>query len=191
MQRPIDRRDALAADPYERERMDNVSLAGWRNPKPATRYELVIVGGGPAGLVAASVAASMGTRVALVERDLLGGCCLNVGCIPSKTIIRTSRLCAEIRNAERYGATSPDDLAVDFPRVMQRMRRIRARVSRGDSARRLSESGVDVFSGEAHFTGGDSLSVDETRLRFRTAIIATGARPDTPSIPGLVEAGYL
>jgi pyruvate/2-oxoglutarate dehydrogenase complex dihydrolipoamide dehydrogenase (E3) component len=181
----------LDQDAYEQERMENVRPSGWRNPTPAGRYDLVVVGGGPAGLVAASVAAAMGAKVALVERALLGGGCLNVGCVPSKAIMRTSRLYAEMRNAEHYGAQVPGDIRVDFAAVMQRMRRIRARVSRVDSVQRLSATGVDVFLGEAHFTGTDALSVDGTKLRFRKAIVATGARPDTPSIPGLVEAGYL
>src|SRR5450755_117139 len=183
--------DELARDALEQTWLENVRPPAWRNPKPASRYGLVIIGGGPAGLVAAGAAASTGVRVAVVERALLGGSCLNVACIPSKAIIRTSRLYAEMRNADHYGAQVPVEVRVDFPAAMQRMRRIRARISRVDSVRRLSADGVDVFLGDAHFTGRDSLSVDGTALRFRKAVVATGARPDTPSIAGLAEAGYL
>ncbi len=114
----------------EHERLDNVRPPDWRNPQPADRYGLVIIGGGTAGLVAAFAAAALGAQVALIEHGLLGGNCLNVGCVPSKSIIRTSRLYAEMRNAEQYGAQMPADIRVDFPAVMQRMRGIRARISR-------------------------------------------------------------
>jgi pyruvate/2-oxoglutarate dehydrogenase complex dihydrolipoamide dehydrogenase (E3) component len=181
----------VAQDAHERERLDNVHPAGWRNPQPTGRYSLVVVGAGTAGLVAAHAAAALGAKVALIERHLLGGDCLNVGCVPSKAIIRTSRLYAEMRHAEQYGAQAPADLRVEFPAVMQRMRGIRARISRVDSVRRLSAAGVDVFFGQACFAGTDALTVDGTKLRFKKALIATGARPDTPSIPGLAEAGYL
>ena len=182
---------APAYDALEETWMENVHPPAWRNPKPAPRYGMVIIGGGPAGLVAARAAASMGARVALVERALLGGSCLNVACIPSKAIIRTSRLYAEMRNAEHYGARVPGDIRVDFPAAMRRMRRIRARISGVDSVRRLAADGVDVFLGDARFVGSSVLSVDGTKLRFSKAVVATGARPDTPAIPGLAEAGYL
>jgi pyruvate/2-oxoglutarate dehydrogenase complex dihydrolipoamide dehydrogenase (E3) component len=181
----------IPQDPYERERLDNVQPSGWRNPQPADRYNLVVVGAGTAGLVAAHGAAALGAKVALIERELLGGDCLNVGCVPSKAIIRTSRLYSEMRTAEQYGAQAPADVRVDFPAVMRRMRGIRARISRSDSVRRLNAAGVDVFFGEARFIRTDALTIDGTKLHFRKAMIATGARPDTPSIPGLVEAGYL
>ena len=178
-------------DAHERERLENVHPAGWRNPKPADRYSLVVIGGGTAGLVAAHGAAALGARVALIERNLLGGDCLNVGCVPSKTIIRTARLYAEMRGAAQYGAHVPAGIRVDFAAVMERMRGIRARISRADSVRRLVAAGVDVFFGEARFTASDALRVDGAKLRFKKALIATGARPDTPTIPGLVEAGFL
>ena len=186
-----DLRSTTPQDAYESERLDNVHPSGWRNPKPADRYSLVVLGAGTAGLVAAHAAAALGAKVALVERNLLGGDCLNDGCVPSKAIIRTSRLYAEMRNAEQYGAQTPADIRVEFPAVMRRMRGIRARISRADSARRLVAAGVDVFFGQASFTGTDALTVDGAKLRFKKALIATGARPDTPSIPGLAEAGYL
>jgi len=163
----------------------------WRNPVPAACYSLVVIGAGTAGLVAAHAAAALGAKVALIERHLLGGDCLNVGCVPSKAIIRTSRLYAEMRHATQYGAQIPGDIRVDFSAVMQRMRGIRARISRADSVRRLTEAGVDVFFGAACFTGTEALTVDGTTLRFKKAMIATGSRPDMPSIPRLVEAGYL
>ena len=178
-------------DAHERERLDNVHPPAWRNPRPADRYGLVVIGGGTAGLVAAHAAAALGAKVALIERDRLGGDCLNVGCVPSKAIIRTSRLYAEMRDAGQYGAQIPADIRVDFAAVMERMRGIRARIGRADSVHRLAAAGVDVFFGQARFTGTDAATVDGARLRFRKAMIATGSRPDTPSIPGLVEAGYL
>jgi len=181
----------VSLDAHERERREHLHPSRRSNPQPADRYMLVVIGAGPAGLVAAHAAAALGAKVALVERELLGGDCLNVGCVPSKTLVRTSRLYAEMRNAEHYGAQIPADIRVDFAAVMQRMRRIRARISRVDSIDRLSAAGVDVFFGEARFTSTDALTVDGATLRFRKAMIATGARPDTPSIPGLVEAGFL
>lgn len=179
-------------DVYEHQRLNNVHPAEWRNPQPAGRYSLVVVGAGTAGLAAAHAAAALGAKVALIERHLLGGTCLNIGCVPSKTVIRTSRLYAEMRQAEQYGARIPTGIRVDFSAVMQRMRAIRAHISNADSVQRLVEAGVDVFFGQACFAGSDTLKVDDgATLHFKKAMIATGARPNTPSIPGLVEAGYL
>ncbi|MEO7967120.1 MAG: FAD-dependent oxidoreductase, partial [Gemmatimonadaceae bacterium] len=178
-------------DVYERERMASVRPPGWTNPKPAERYHLVIVGGGPAGVTAATTAAALGAKVALIERDLLGGDCFNVGCVPSKAIIRTSRVYAEMREAARYGAHAPPDVRVDFAAVMDRMRRLRARICRGDSADKLTAAGVDVFFGQAEFAGADTLTVAGATLRYGKALIATGSRPEVASIPGLADVGYL
>jgi pyruvate/2-oxoglutarate dehydrogenase complex dihydrolipoamide dehydrogenase (E3) component len=167
------------------------SSASWSNPLPRRPYHLLIVGAGPAGLAAARVAIGRGARVALIERDLLGGVCLNDGCIPSKTLIRTSRLYREMRDAEDLGGRTPGGIIVDFPAVMERVRRVRARLARREPVERLIAMGIDVYWGEARFAGRDSVVVGGTTLRFKTALIATGARPARPPIPGLEEVGYL
>ncbi|MGA7622109.1 MAG: mercuric reductase [Candidatus Acidiferrales bacterium] len=182
----------LPLDSYDRMLLGNVHPPTWRNPQPLEKYSLVIIGAGPAGLLAAHKAAAQGAKVALVERDRLGGECLNTGCIPSKTIIRTARLFAEMRNAENFGAQVPSDINVDFPFLMERMRRVRARISHlSFSARRLASLGVDIYLGEASFVGPSALVVNGATLQFRKALIATGSRPIIPAIPGLAEAGYL
>jgi len=176
---------------HDHELCANARPPTWRNPTPCERYHLLIVGAGPAGLVAARGAAALGARVALVEQHLLGGDCLNYGCVPSKTLIRSSRLYADMRNATHFGVRPPDRIQVDFPMAMARVRSIRARISRADSAARLAAEGIDVFFGTARFTGGDTVDVEGTRLRFKKAMIATGSRSMLPTIPGLAQAGYL
>ena len=179
-------------DRYNRELLEQVRPADWVNPAPVARYNLVVLGAGTAGLVCAAGAAGLGAKVALVERHLLGGDCLNVGCVPSKCIIRSSRVCAEIARAGDYGVRVPDGAQADFSAVMERMRRLRGGISPHDSARRFrDELGVDVFFGQGRFTGPDAIEVEGAALRFRRAVIATGARAVAPPIEGLRQAGYL
>lgn len=179
-------------DEHNRKLLENVHPPGWVNPEPAPRYHLVVIGGGTAGLVTAAGAAGLGAKVALIERHLLGGDCLNVGCVPSKGVIRAARAWADARRAaERFGGPRVDpDSPGDFARAMERMRRIRAGISPHDGARRFRELGVDVFLGDARFVGPDAVEVAGKRLALRRAVIATGARAAVPSIPGLAEAGY-
>jgi pyruvate/2-oxoglutarate dehydrogenase complex dihydrolipoamide dehydrogenase (E3) component len=181
----------LPNDRGDRALLENAHPSAWKNPEPAGMYNLVIIGAGPAGLVAARHAACLGAKVALIERGLLGGTSLNVGCVPSKAIIRTSRLYGEMYEAEDFGAKVPGNIDFDFSAQMERMRRIRARISRYESAERLSAEGIDVFFGTAQFVGPRAVDVDGTTLRFKKALIATGVRPMHPEIPGLAEAGYL
>jgi pyruvate/2-oxoglutarate dehydrogenase complex dihydrolipoamide dehydrogenase (E3) component len=181
----------LPDDAHNRTLVANVHPPDWVNPQPADRYNLVVVGAGTAGLVSAAGAAGLGARVALVERHLMGGDCLNVGCVPSKALIRSARAYADIRDAGAYGITLDAQPQVDFARVMGRMRRVRAEISPNDSAARFRELGVDVFLGAGRFTGRNTLEVDGRRLRFAKAVIATGARPAEPDILGLAEVGYL
>jgi pyruvate/2-oxoglutarate dehydrogenase complex dihydrolipoamide dehydrogenase (E3) component len=181
----------LPHDRHDAELAANVHPPNWHNPTPAPRYNLVVIGGGTAGLVSAAGAAGLGARVALVERDLMGGDCLNVGCVPSKALLRAARAAAEVRRADTYGVRVPAGTAVDFPAVMERMRRLRAQLSPHDSARRFQDLGVDVFLGQAAFSGPDTVTVAGQTLHFRKAVIATGARPRHPAIPGLAETGFL
>jgi pyruvate/2-oxoglutarate dehydrogenase complex dihydrolipoamide dehydrogenase (E3) component len=162
-----------------------------RNPDPRGPYHLLIVGAGPAGLLTAQAAVRRGARVALIERNLLGGVCMNTGCVPSKTLIRTSRLYREMRDAEHFGGRVPGGMAVNFAAVMERVRRIRARLSAVRSAETLAAMGIHVYFGNARFAGPDSVTVGGKVLRFRKALVATGAHPVRPPIPGLEEAGYL
>jgi pyruvate/2-oxoglutarate dehydrogenase complex dihydrolipoamide dehydrogenase (E3) component/uncharacterized membrane protein YdjX (TVP38/TMEM64 family) len=178
-------------DSHNADLVAQVRPPDWINPEPAPRYNLVVIGGGTAGLVSAVGAAGLGARVALVERHLLGGDCLNYGCVPSKAIIRSSRVAASLRNAPLFGLRVPCDPEIDFPAVMERLRRLRSEISRHDSAARLRSLGVDVFLGEARFTGPDTVSVTGQTLRFKKAVIATGGRAAAPDIPGLAEAGFL
>jgi pyruvate/2-oxoglutarate dehydrogenase complex dihydrolipoamide dehydrogenase (E3) component len=181
----------LPDDEYNRMLVENVHPQEWENSEPAPRYNLVVLGAGTAGLVTAAGATGLGARVALVERHLMGGDCLNYGCVPSKCVIRSSRVLADVRDAHLLGIRIPAGAAADFPAVMERLRRLRARISHHDSARRFRELGVDVFLGEGRFAGPDRVEVAGKTLRFRRAVIATGARPVDPPIEGLAEAGYL
>ena len=180
-----------AREAAERERAANTRPASWRNPRSTGRYDLAVIGAGPAGIAAAKTAAALGATVALVERDAIGGINLNFGSIPSKALIRTSRVYADMRDAQNYGALSPDERRVDFAAAMERVWRVRARLSRDDSVRRLAAEGIDVYFGDARFVSSDRLEIDGEKLRFRRAVVATGARPHIPKIPGLAEAGCL
>ncbi len=176
-------------DQHNTELLANAHPPDWKNPAPAGRYNMVVVGGGTAGLVTAAGVAGLGGKVALIERYLLGGDCLNFGCVPSKTLIAASRVAAESRRTDRYGVT-PAAGKVDFAVVMERLRQVRAEISHHDSAKRFSDMGVDVFLGNAKFTGPDTVEVAGQSLRFARACIATGARALRPDIEGLFEAGF-
>lgn len=169
----------------------NVRPPDWVNPAPAPRYNLIVVGAGTAGLVAAAGAAGLGAKVALIERELMGGDCLNVGCVPSKGVISSARVAATVRDAANFGVDVPDGVKVNFGAAMERMRRLRAAISPNDSANRFRDLGVDVFLGEGQFTGSDTIQVGDTTLRFKKAVIATGARAAAPAIPGLDSVEYL
>jgi pyruvate/2-oxoglutarate dehydrogenase complex dihydrolipoamide dehydrogenase (E3) component len=183
--------DVLPDDEHNRQLLANVHPSDWQNPEPSGIYNLVAIGAGTAGLISALGTAGLGGKVALAERHLMGGDCLNVGCVPSKSLIRPSRLAAEMRNAADFGLSPSETSREDFPRVMERLRRIRAQISKNDAAQRYADKGVDVFIGEARFTGPNTVDVGGQKIRFKKAVITTGARALHPDIPGLEETGFL
>jgi len=184
-------KELLPDDEHNRRLAQNVKPSDWVNPTPAPSYNLVVIGAGTAGLVTAAGAAGLGAKVALVENNLLGGDCLNVGCVPSKTIIRSSRVLADIINAEDFGIKVPSSAVADFVKVMERMRRLRADISPNDSVQKFTKLGVDVFFGKGKFIDRNTVEVDGKKLKFKKAVIATGARAFVPPVDGLNEAGYL
>lgn len=183
-------------DEYNQTLEGNVHPPHWANPRPRDRYHLVVIGAGTAGLVTAAGAAGLGARVAIIERELMGGDCLNVGCVPSKGVIRAARVAATVRAASTFGTSVPEDVAVNFGQVMQRMRRLRAKISPNDSAQRFTQLGVDVYFGHGSFVDRQTIQVTRgdgsiSELKYAKAVIATGARASAPPIPGLETIRYL
>ncbi len=181
----------MTPDEHDLRWLSHVKPAGWINPRPPGRYNLVVIGAGTAGLVTAVGAAGLGARVALVERHLLGGDCLNVGCVPSKGLLRAARAAAEVRDAAEFGTRIEGRARTDFSAAMGRVHRLRADIAPHDSASRLQSLGVDVYLGQARFTAGDTVEVGGQELRFSRACIATGARASAPSIEGIARLDYL
>ena len=194
MQTELRQREPVVVTPmdeFNQQLVRNVHPPDWINPTPTGRYNLVVIGAGTAGLITAAVSAALGAKVALIERHLMGGDCLNVGCVPSKGIIRASRAWADVKKAQEFGLTVPYGVRTDFGAAMARMRKLRARISHVDSAHRYQGLGVDVFIGEGRFTGSHVVQVDDATLSFAKAVVCTGARAAAPPIQGLTETGYL
>jgi pyruvate/2-oxoglutarate dehydrogenase complex dihydrolipoamide dehydrogenase (E3) component len=181
----------LPDDEYNQTLVKRVHPPDWKNPEPEQRYNLIILGAGTAGLVGAIGASKLGAKVAIVEKSFMGGDCLNFGCVPSKAMIRSSRVMSEINKSDMYGINVPHGTDVDFALVMERMRRLRAQISQNDSVERFASLGCHVFLGEGRFIDRHSLEVDGKIMKFHKAMIATGAGPAHPNIEGLSEAGYL
>ncbi len=161
--------DGVAVPDDDARWRDLVFPADWRNPTPASRYNLVVIGAGPAGLVTSIAAAGLGARVALIERHAMGGDCLNVGCVPSKTLLAAA------------------SAGLGFDAALQRVRAVRAAISYHDSVGRYANAGVHVFLGTARFVDAHTVEVGGALLRTRKTVVATGARAAMPPVPGLAE----
>jgi pyruvate/2-oxoglutarate dehydrogenase complex dihydrolipoamide dehydrogenase (E3) component len=184
--------EVLPHDAYNETLVANVHPADWVNPEPSGCYNLVVIGAGTAGLITAAGAAGLGAKVALIERHLMGGDCLNVGCVPSKGVIRASRAIYDARSGGEFGVRHDDGIRFDFGAAMERMRRLRAEISHHDSAKRCrDELGIEVFIGQGSFVGPDSVEVEGKNLVFKKAAVCTGARASALPIPGITEVCYL
>jgi len=181
-------------DEYNVKLLDCVHPRGWVNPERPSDfvYDLVAIGAGAGGLVSAKQSARRGAKSALIEQHLAGGDCLNVGCVPSKALLRCARACAERQRADLGAApVDPVKQGAEFSEIMERMRRLRAKIAPVDSHEATTNAGADMYLGKAVFTGRHELQVDGRAIKFRKCVIATGGRAMVPPIPGLDKVPYM
>jgi pyruvate/2-oxoglutarate dehydrogenase complex dihydrolipoamide dehydrogenase (E3) component len=157
-------------------------------PKP--EFDIVVIGGGSGGLVVAAGGAALGAKVALVEKNRLGGDCLWYGCVPSKTLIKSARVAHQMRHADRW-ALVPTAPHPDLAHVMERVADVIKGIEPSDSPERFRSLGVDVLFGAGRFIGRDTFEVNGRKLTAKTFVIATGSRPSIPRLPGIDTTPYL
>jgi pyruvate/2-oxoglutarate dehydrogenase complex dihydrolipoamide dehydrogenase (E3) component len=155
-----------------------------------TEFDLAVIGGGAGGLVVAAGGAKLGAKVALIEKDRLGGDCLWHGCVPSKTLIKSARVAHTMRHADRW-ALSPADPKPDLARVMERVAGVVAGIAAHDSPERFRAMGIDVIHGSGKFVSPGAFTVDGRTITAKNFVLATGSRPAIPPIAGLAYVPYL
>jgi pyruvate/2-oxoglutarate dehydrogenase complex dihydrolipoamide dehydrogenase (E3) component len=178
-------------DEFNQALESNVHPRDWQNPTPSSRYNLVVIGGGTAGLVSAMGAAGLGAKVALIERDLLGGDCLNVGCVPSKAMLSVGRFIQSLKKSQTLGVQLTSEPDINFSQIMARLRKLRADISPHDSAERFRSAGIDVFMGHGQFISGNEVRVGDTTLTFSKAVITSGAHAAKLDVHGSDETTVL
>lgn len=167
----------------------NAAARSHRRPRRFD-YNLIVIGAGSAGLVASYIAATINARVLLIEKHRMGGDCLNTGCVPSKSLLRTARLLAEARESSHYGVREMK-VDFDFAEAMERVQDVISKIEPHDSVERYTSLGVEVMKGEAQIVTPWEVEVDGKRLSAREIVLATGASPLVPDIEGLDTVEFL
>lgn len=178
-------------DKYNAVLLNEVHPRNYQSPEPYELYDLIAIGAGAGGLVSSKQSARRGAKSALISEYLAGGDCLNVGCVPSKALIRSARAVAQVRRASEFGVMTTGEFRVDFPAVMERVRQCRALIAPADGHAGSEAAGTHVFQGRGILTGPNTVQVNGKTLQFKKCVIATGGRPTVPDIPGLQEAPYI
>ncbi len=182
--------ELFPADIYNQKTIQQGHPPDWIN-RDGGDYDLVVLGGGPAGVISAMTAAAAGHRVAMTEQRLTGGTCVNFGCTPSKALIRCARAIHDAGRGTEFGFRLDSPPRIDFAAVMERVRRMRSLSIAGDAVSLIEQAGAQVYLGHTRFTAPNGVEVDGRQLRFRKAVIATGSDPLLPPIDGLRPGEYL
>ena len=180
----------MLLDPYNCDTLDNCRPMKWSDPTITTKYDMIAIGAGAGGLVTAIGTAISGGKAAIIERNMMGGDCLNTGCVPSKAFIKCAKVAHTCRTSDQYGIMN-GEMKVDFGKVMEKVRAVRAKVSNADSVYKMVKKyGIDVYLGHAEFTSPTEITVNGGPLTFSKACVATGGKAFIPPIEGLKDFPY-